>query len=58
MLTQGTNWKVEDCELALNHGFAVRVNYGIQVLNSYIHDNGQMGELAVVSSIRQSRHVS
>ena len=37
------NWVVEDCELFLNHGLGVHINYGIQVLNSYIHNNGQMG---------------
>jgi len=43
VLTQGINWKVQNCELTLNHGFAVRVNYGIQILHNYIHDNGQVG---------------
>jgi parallel beta-helix repeat protein len=42
-LTQGSNWTVENCEVALNHGFGVRVGYGIQILNNYIHDNGQLG---------------
>jgi hypothetical protein len=42
-LTQGTNWTVENCEVTLNHGFGVRVGYRIQILNNYIHDNGQLG---------------
>jgi hypothetical protein len=40
---QGANWKVENCEVRLNHGFGVRVGWGIQILNNYIHDNGQLG---------------
>ncbi len=27
----------------LNHGFGVRVDYRIQILNNYIHDNGELG---------------
>ncbi len=42
-LTQGTNWTVEHCEIKLNHGFGVRVGYRIQILNNFIHDNGQLG---------------
>lgn len=42
-LTQETNWTVKNCEIRLNHGFGVRVGYRIQVLNNYIHDNGQLG---------------
>ena len=37
------DWVVEDCEVLLNHGLGVHINYGMQVLNSYIHNNGQMG---------------
>ncbi len=40
---QGANWKVENCEVRLNHGFGVRVGWGIHILNNYIHDNGQLG---------------
>jgi parallel beta-helix repeat protein len=36
------NWLVENCEVRLNHGLGVHINYGIQILNSYIHNNGQM----------------
>jgi hypothetical protein len=42
-LTQGANWTIENCEVKLNHGFGVRINYRVQVLNNYIHDNGQVG---------------
>jgi parallel beta-helix repeat protein len=37
------DWVVQNCELLLNHGLGVHINYGIQILNSYIHNNGQMG---------------
>ncbi|MGB6260342.1 MAG: Ig-like domain-containing protein [Candidatus Sulfotelmatobacter sp.] len=40
---QGANWRVENCEVRLNHGFGVRVGWGIRILNNYIHDNGQLG---------------
>ena len=42
-LTQETNWTIENCEVRLNHGFGVRVNYRMHILNNYIHDNGQTG---------------
>jgi parallel beta-helix repeat protein len=41
--TQGANWTVQNCESRLNHNYGVRVNYGMQVLNNYLHDNGQNG---------------
>jgi hypothetical protein len=40
---EGANWTVQNCEILLNHGDGVRVGYGIQILNNYIHDNGQLG---------------
>jgi parallel beta-helix repeat protein len=42
-LTQETNWTIKYCEVRLNHGFGVRVNYHMHILNSYIHDNGETG---------------
>ena len=42
-LTQGTNWTVQNCEILLNHGAGVRIEYRLHVLNSYIHNNGQIG---------------
>lgn len=41
--TQGANWTVENCEVTLNHGFGVRIGYRIQILNNYLHDNGDFG---------------
>jgi parallel beta-helix repeat protein len=41
--TQGANWVVQNCEVLLNHGYGVRVGYGSQILNGYIHNNGQVG---------------
>jgi hypothetical protein len=37
------DWAVENCEILLSHALGVHINYGIQILNSYIHNNGQMG---------------
>ncbi|MGA9544233.1 MAG: carboxypeptidase regulatory-like domain-containing protein [Candidatus Sulfotelmatobacter sp.] len=37
------NWIVEDCEMWGHHSAAVAPNYGMQILNNYIHDNGQLG---------------
>jgi parallel beta-helix repeat protein len=37
------NWLVQNCEILLNHAVGVHINYGTQVLNSYVHNNGQMG---------------
>lgn len=42
-LTQEAHWVVENSEIRLNHGFGVRVGYGSQILNNYIHDNGELG---------------
>jgi Bacterial Ig domain/Right handed beta helix region len=42
-LTQGAHWTVENCEVMLNHSAGVRIGYGIQILDNYIHDNGQAG---------------
>ena len=50
--TKGVNWTVEKCEILLNHGWGVRVGYGIHILNNYIHNNGQSavgGGLGVTS---------
>jgi hypothetical protein len=42
-LTASTNWTVDNCEITLNHTTGVRIEYGMQILNNYIHDNGQVG---------------
>lgn len=41
--TKGANWVIENNEVLLNHGTGVRVNFGSQVLNNYLHDNGELG---------------
>jgi parallel beta-helix repeat protein len=42
--SQGLNWTVKDCEILLNHGGGVRTSsFKMQVLNDYIHDNGDIG---------------
>ena len=56
-LTQGTNWTVKNCEILLNHGVAVRLAFGMQILSNYIHDNGAIGVgggLATNSSTRST----
>jgi parallel beta-helix repeat protein len=42
-LTQGINWTIKNCEILLNHGMGIRVALGMQILNNYIHNNGQLG---------------
>ncbi len=43
-LTQGLNWTIKDCELLLNHAAALRTaGFGMQILNNYIHNNGEIG---------------
>ena len=43
-LTQGLNWTVKYCDLSLIHSGAVRSSgIGMQILNNYIHDNGEFG---------------
>lgn len=39
----GSNWIVENNEIRLNHSYGVRINFGWQVLNDYLHDNGNLG---------------
>jgi len=41
--TTGANWVVENNEIRLNHGYGVRINFGWQILNNYIHHNGNLG---------------
>lgn len=42
-LTQGINWTVKNCEILRNHGSGVRPNFGMHILNNYIHNNGAIG---------------
>jgi parallel beta-helix repeat protein len=39
----GRDWIVKNNEIRLNHGEGVKVGNEGQVLNNYIHDNGQLG---------------
>lgn len=41
----GDNWIVENNEVRLNHSEGIKVGNGGQVLNNYVHDNGQAGIL-------------
>ena len=41
--TAGANWLVQNNEILLNHSDGVRINFGWQVLNNSIHDNGNAG---------------
>jgi len=41
--TESLNWLIENCEVLNNHGDGVRVAYGTNVLNNYIHQNGDLG---------------
>ncbi|MGB6404900.1 MAG: Ig-like domain-containing protein [Candidatus Sulfotelmatobacter sp.] len=43
-MTEGLDWTIKNCELLLNHAAAVRTSgFGMQVLNNYIHNNGEIG---------------
>jgi hypothetical protein len=42
-LMAGANWRVENNEVMLNHTIGVRIEYGMQILKNYIHNNGQVG---------------
>ncbi len=55
-LTQGTNWTIKNCDILLNHGSAVRLAFGMKILNNYIHDNGDIaiGGGTVANSTTQS----
>lgn len=42
-LTEGTNWTIQNSEILLNHGSGIRIAFGMQVVNDYIHNNGDLG---------------
>jgi len=42
-LTTGANWIVQNNEIRLNHGNGVDINFGWQILDNYIHHNGDIG---------------
>ncbi|MGB6260341.1 MAG: Ig-like domain-containing protein [Candidatus Sulfotelmatobacter sp.] len=52
--TSSLNWMVKHCELFNNHGAGVRVAFGTQVHNSYIHNNGSLGVLGGLASTSPS----
>jgi parallel beta-helix repeat protein len=41
--SSSANWIVSYCEFYNNHGDGVRVAYGINILNNFIHNNGTIG---------------
>jgi hypothetical protein len=41
--TEGANWVIKNNDIQLNHGAGVGINFGWQILNNYIHNNGQLG---------------
>ena len=41
--SDSTGWLVESNELRFNHGYGLRVGHGMQVLDNYVHHNGQLG---------------
>jgi parallel beta-helix repeat protein len=41
--TQDVNWTIANSEVWGAHSFGVRVNYQAQILNNYLHHNGQAG---------------
>ncbi len=51
------NWVIKNCELFNNHGAGVRVAFGTQVRNSYIHNNGSLGIMGGLGSTSPSRVV-
>jgi len=41
--TLAVNWKIQNCEISLNHSGGVMINFGMQILNNYIRNNGEIG---------------
>lgn len=41
--TTAANWVIQNNEIALNHAGGVMINFGYQILNNYIHTNGDLG---------------
>jgi len=37
------NWVIQNNEITLNHAGGVMINYGYQILNNYVHSNGDLG---------------
>lgn len=41
--TQGINWIIENSEIWGAHGNGISLNYGTQVIDTYVHTNGDLG---------------
>lgn len=39
----GSGWIVDNVEVRYNHGVGVKLGSGSQLLNSFVHDNGELG---------------
>lgn len=53
--TSGANWTIKNNEVELNHGDGIRVNFGWQILNNYLYDNGDLGVGGGMGSIGNSQ---
>ncbi|GJL55208.1 MAG: hypothetical protein NPIRA02_23400 [Nitrospirales bacterium] len=40
---QGQNWRIENSEIRLNHGWGIRAGDAMEVFNCYVHHNAQLG---------------
>ena len=56
-LTTGINWVVQNNEIRLNHGNGVNMNLGWQILNNYVHTNGDLGISGGVGDTTQPSNV-
>jgi hypothetical protein len=52
--TTSANWVVKNCDIYNNHGFGIRMTYGMKLYNSYVHDNGLLGVGAATASMSPS----
>jgi Bacterial Ig domain len=41
--SRGANWQVKNNEIELNHANGIVPNFGWQILNNYVHNNGNLG---------------
>jgi len=53
--SSAANWTIKNNEIELNHGSAVRVNFGWKVLNNYLYENGNLGIGGGMGSISDSQ---
>lgn len=47
----GTGWIISNVESRWNHGVGIRVSSSSQILNSYVHHNGELGVLGLGDNI-------